>query len=317
MQDYILFVLHKLNASFGYYRVSSGEKLRRIETKDFPHEICLSPDRKKLYITEYGLRGVETPGTGGNTIAVFDIKTGRRTSTIDTDAHDRPHGIAVHESGYLFVTSESTRHVLIFDLDSEKLLHAVNTGGDLTHMLQVAPDGKTLYAADVGSGTLTSIDVESGRISGRIDVLQRPEGMVFSPDGRLLYVVNRESRAVAIVDTEKAEMVDQISTGHGPVRIVITPGGERLAFPLFHSDAVQIADTSSRKVIKTIPVGRQPAGTTISPDGKLVFMSCEIENTVYVFSMDDLSVITTIKTENGCDAMVCIDATEFSNMEES
>ena len=106
-------------------------------------------------------------------------------------------------------------------------------------------------------------------------------------------------------------MIDRINTGHGPVRIVITPAGDRLGIPLFHSAAVEIADTSSRKVTHTFPVGPHPAGTCMSPDGKLVFMSCEDENLVYVFDMDNLAVINKIKTGNGADAMVCLYRTEI------
>ncbi|MBN1997190.1 beta-propeller fold lactonase family protein [candidate division KSB1 bacterium] len=314
MKDYIIIVLHKLNGSFGYYRVSTGEKIKRVKTGDYPHEICLSPDRSKIYISEYGLRGVESPGIGGNTVAVFDVKTGNQISTINTGQYDRPHGIVAHKSGYLFVTSESTKHVLIFDIDSEKLIHAVQTDQELTHMVQVAPDGRTVYTANVGSGTLTHIDVQTGKVLGRIKVLHRPEGMAFSPDGKLLYVVNRESRTVAIVDIQKGQMVKQISTGHGPVRLVITPDGKRIIFSLFHSDAIEIADTEAGRVIKTIPVGMQPVGIAISPDGKYVFISCEYENTVYVISMESMSIVHKIKTENGCDSMVCIDIKEFGEI---
>jgi YVTN family beta-propeller protein len=123
----------------------------------------------------------------------------------------------------------------------------------------------------------------------------------------VIYVVCRESGAVAVVDRERGEMVDTIATDPGPVRVVITPDGKRLAIPLFHSDAVQIADTESRRVTHTVPVGKQPAGTAISRDGRLVFMSCEEENMVYVFSMDTVEIVKKIATGPGCDAMVCLD----------
>ncbi|MGK7397537.1 MAG: YncE family protein [Candidatus Cyclobacteriaceae bacterium M3_2C_046] len=311
MNQYILIVLHKLNQSFGYYDVQTGKKTASIPTRVFPHECCLSPDRTRLFITEYGLRGVETPGKGGNTVAVFDLKTRKRTSTISTGDYDRPHGI-VSWGDKLFVTSESTQKLLIFDIHTEELIYIVDTDALLSHMVNIAPDGKTVYTANVSSGTLSAIDPETGVVIKQIKVKERPEGMAFSPNGKLMYVVNRESKAVSIVDTEAMEEIDSISTGHGPVRIVITPDGKRIAFPLFHSDVVEVADTESRKVIKTIPVGKQPAGTAISPDGKLVFMSCEIENKVYVLSMESLEIIKTIDTENGCDAMVCIYQNEIN-----
>ncbi len=85
-EEYILLVLHKLEHSFGYYDVQSGEQLRSIKTRDYPHEICLDPDRKKVYIAEMGVRGIESEGAGGHTIAVFDLKTRNRSAPLIQDS---------------------------------------------------------------------------------------------------------------------------------------------------------------------------------------------------------------------------------------
>jgi len=311
MGNYILVVLHKLDHTFGYYDVATGKQVALMKTRPFPHEVCLSPDRKKIYIAEMGVRGVESNGPGGHTIAVYATRTRELISTIDTVQYDRPHGVATHSNGRLFVTSESTKHLLIYDVNTEKLLHAVFLDQDYAHIVNVSHDGKIAYTANIGSNTITAVDTVQGMVIQHFPVLERPEGMAFSPDGQLIYVVCRESQAVAIVDVARREMIDKIETDPGPVRVVISPNGKRLTIPLFHSDAIQIADTTTRKVTHTIPVGRYPAGTTLSPDGKLVFIACEVENKVYVFSMDTLEIIQEINTNNGCDAMVSLNATEI------
>jgi YVTN family beta-propeller protein len=311
--DHVLVVLHKLDDSFGYYHVRTGERIALIPTRPFPHEVCLSPDRKKLYIAEMGVRGVETEGPGGHSVTVYDTRSQRPLSTIDTGAYDRPHGVATHASGRLFVTSESTKHLLIYDLQTEVLQHAVHLDQVFAHMVSVSPDGRTAYTANIGSNTLTEVDVRQGRVRRHIPVLERPEGMAFSPDGRRIYAVCRESRAVAVVDAERGAMIDRIPTGRGPVRVVISPDGRRLAVPLFHADALEIVDTERHAVTHTIPVGRHPAGTAISPDGDRVFVACEEENKVFVFSMDSEAVVGDICTRSGCDAMVCLAADEVDN----
>lgn len=311
MIPYTLLVLHKLDHSFAYYDVGSGEQLSCIKTRDYPHEICLCPDRKKIYIAEMGVRGIESEGAGGHTVAVFDVKSRQQVSTIDTGKYDRPHGVATY-GNHLYVTSESTRHLLVYDLESEKLVKAVPLDQDCAHMVSVSPDGNTVYTANIESNTLTVVDTKSLKVLRHIPVPERPEGMVFSPDGKLCYCVCREARAVAVVDCEKGAMVDSIETGHGPVRVVMTPDGDRLAIPLFHSAAVEVADTDTRKVTCTIPVGPHPAGTCMSPDGKLVFMSCEDEDLVYVFDMDSMEVVQKIPTGKGADAMVCLYSSELS-----
>jgi YVTN family beta-propeller protein len=306
----ILLVLHKFENFLGYYDVGTGKELGRVETGVFPHEMTLSPDRTKVFITEYGCRGVESEGQGSNTIAVVDLKARKRIGTISTEQYNRPHGIVARD-GRLFVTSEPTQRLLIFDLQTERLVHAVNTEQLVSHLVNVSPDGKTAFTSNIRSNSLTAIDPVAGKVIKHIPLLVRPEGMVFSPDGRLLYVVNRESEAISIVDTGKLATIGEIPTGKGPVRIVVTPDGQRLAFPLFHADQVQIADTRTAKVTHTIPVGKQPAGTTISPDGELVFVSCELEKTVYVLSLKENQIVTKIGTGEGPDAMICMDATEL------
>lgn len=307
---YCLVVLHKLEDTFGYYNVESGRQMYRIETEQYPHEVCLSPDRKKLYIAEMGVRGVESEGPGGHTVSVYDVKFREKLSVIDTGKYDRPHGVATHENGKLFVTSESTKTLLTYDIATEALLHVTNLDQEYAHMVSVNHKGTIAYTANIGSNTITAVNTELGEVIQHISVLDRPEGMIFSPDGQLIYVVCRESRAVAIVDAKKGEMVDKITTSHGPVRIVISPDGKKLAIPLFHSNAIEIVDTKLRKVTHTIPVGKHPAGTALSPDGKLVFMACEEENKVYVFSMETNEIVGEISTNEGCDAMVCLYGSE-------
>jgi YVTN family beta-propeller protein len=309
MQDYTLLLLHKLEESFGYYDVQTGRQLNIIKTNQFPHEICLDPARKKVYVAEMGVRGIESKGPGGNTISVFDLKTGDPISVINTGSYDRPHGIATF-GNRLFVTSESTKNLLIYNLKNEQLIDNVFLDQECAHMVNISGDGKTAYTSNIWSNSITAVDIEKYQVLHHISVLERPEGIVFSPDGSLIYCVCRESKAVAIVDSRSAKMIDKIDTGNGPVRIVITPDGKTLCIPLFHSSSVQFADTLTKRVTHTVQIGPHPAGICISPDGRMVFISCEEENIVYVFNIETIDIVNKIKTGQGADAMVCLFSSE-------
>ena len=307
---YVLVVLHKLEHSFACYDLQSGAQLSVRSTREFPHEICLSPDRSRMYVAEMGVRGIESQGPGGHTIAVFDTSSCGQISTIDTGEYDRPHGVATF-GHQLYVTSESTRHLLVYDLDNEELIKAVHLDQDCAHMVGINPGGSRAYTANIASNSLTEVDTAALEVVRQIPVPERPEGMAFSPDGKQMFCVCREAKCIAVVDCGKGSMLKQIETGRGPVRIAITPDGKKLAIPLFHAAAVEFVDTASLEVTHHMEVGPHPAGTCISPDGRLVFISCEDENRVYVFDLDSMSLVRRIRTGKGADAMVCLMASEL------
>lgn len=308
-EDYKLIVLHKLEDSFGLYKVSTGEMLRTIGTGSFPHEICLDPARKNLYIAEMGVRGIESEGPGGHTISVFDIRNLERINYIDTGIYDRPHGI-VTSGTRLYVTSESTMHLLLYDLKTRHLVKALFLGQECAHMVGVTGDGKSVYTANIRSNSITGVDTSDFKIIHHISVPERPEGMVFSPDDKLIYCVCREAECVVVIDRSKAEIKGKITTGSGPVRIAISNDGKKLCIPIFHSAAVQFADTASGMIRTTLMVGPHPAGVCLSPSGDLAFISCEEENMIYVIDFKNERIISTIKTGDGADAMVCIRGNE-------
>jgi YVTN family beta-propeller protein len=310
MTKFTLLVLHKEGHSLGYYDVETGRQTAEVATSDFPHEMCLHPDRNRLYIAEYGLRGVETPGKGGNTVAILDVGAKSIVGRISTGEYDRPHGIAAHSRGRLCVTSETRNSLLVFDLGSGQELAAIDVRQETPHMTAVAPEAMLAFTANMGSNALTAIDLESFQVLRHVPVLSRPEGMAFSPCGGRLYVTNRESAAVVVVDCCLMEMSGRIETGKGPVRAAMSPDGARLVVPLFFQDALQILDLGEGRVANTVQVGRQPAGAAVSPDGTLAFASCELEDAVYVIDLEGGRVVDRIGTRKGPDAMVCLAASE-------
>jgi len=312
LDDRVLFVLHRLEASLAAYDVASGRERFRVPTGPFPHEMCLSPDRSRLLVAEYGLHGATAEGEGGNTVGVFDVRRAERVATIGLGRYRRPHGIAAHSGGRLFVTCEPQRTLLILRLEDHTVLHAVDVDQDVPHLVAVSPDGRTAFTANIGPGTLSAVDVAMGSVLRHVKVLDRPAGMAFSPDGRVLYVAHRDGAALALVDTTRLELLGRIETGRGPTRVAVTPDGRRAAFPLAYEDAVQIADVEAGTVTHTIPVGRRPAGAAMSADGRVLFVSCEHERRVYAVDLARAEVAGELATGEGPDAMACLDLAEVA-----
>jgi YVTN family beta-propeller protein len=322
MNDLVLLVLNKLNHSLGVYSVPQGRRLLELETLPFPHELCLSPDRRRLYVSEYGSATAETPGLGGCSVGVFDLAAACRIGSLSIAPHDRPHGIVAHPTGLVLVTSETHGRLFVFDTKRTGVLaiktrNAIVTGGLLPHCLALSPNGRIAAVAHLGSQNVAFVDPEHARVLAILKVGARPEGMVFSPEGLWLYVVNRESGCLSVIDVPGRREVDRIPTGFGPVRVAMTPDGSTLVVPLYFADTVQIIETRTRAVVATIPVGQRPIGTTLSPDGQHAFVACELERRVHVISLRTRKVVLTVPTGDGPEAMVCLTRAEVESMHTS
>ena len=72
-----------------------------------PHEMCLSADKRTLFVADNSVLWMTETGPGENTLSVIDIPSQRRTAVIDLGHFRRPHGITFDEaSGRVWVTTE-------------------------------------------------------------------------------------------------------------------------------------------------------------------------------------------------------------------
>jgi YVTN family beta-propeller protein len=117
--------------------------------------------------------------------------------------------------------------------------------------IAVTPDGRTVYVANIGSGTVTPIDAATNTPGEPVEVGVRPRAIVITPDGRTAYVVNQsrpqpppwhsyeaEKRGlpqpapdprgtVTPIDTATNTPGAPIDVGSEPFAIAVTPGHMR------------------------------------------------------------------------------------------
>jgi YVTN family beta-propeller protein len=86
-----------------------------------------------------------------------------------------------------------------------------------------SPDGKRVYVANGGAGTVSVIDVAAGKVIVDIPVGKRAWNMALTADGRKLYVANGRSNSVSVIDTTALKEIKQIAVGAVPWGASITP----------------------------------------------------------------------------------------------
>jgi YVTN family beta-propeller protein len=291
-----LIVLHKGDSSLGFYTFD-GKLQAKVPLEQHPHEIAFSPDGRYLYITENGTMYIENISAGGNSVGIVDLKKREKAATVSTGQFRRPHGIA-YAAGQVWVTSEAPDQVMRLDPKSRKIVENIGGVGRITHMITVTRDGRTAYASNAGSHSVSIIDLATKQIKN-VETGKRPEGSVLSPDERELYVVNRESAQIVAIDTAKGEVSGTIPTGKGPVRIGITPDGSTLVYALMHDKRMGFADTRSRKEIGTVDLGGAPVSLHLSADGKRAYAASQDDDTVFIVSVPERKLIRKFQTPKG------------------
>lgn len=289
-------IVHKWDNSAGFYNTNTGEQLAKVEVGVKPHEMALSADRRLAYITNYGVNSYTQQEEGGNSISILDLVRREKVGEIELGKFHRPHGIELGRSGRLYVTCDFPPSLLVIDPAKRAILREYSVGQALPHMVMITRDEKKAYTANSGSGTVTAIDLVTGKVIKHIDIGGVPMGMAMSKDERRLYAANRTGNRVAIIDTGRDEVSGWIEIPGQPVRAGLTPDGRRLIVTLIESGEAVIVDASSRTVVHRIRTGANSEGIGIDPSGQFGYVSAQGENKVIKFSLKDWRPLLEIKT---------------------
>lgn len=260
-----LLVGNKGENSVSFVDLATGRELGRTETGPMPHEIAISPDGRQAAVVAYG----------GSSIDLFDIASRRRLRSIDLSPNAGPHGIVWLPDGRILATTERSRSLTIVDTRGDMAVRAIPTDQQGTHMVAVAADGSRAYTANIGSGTVSVIDLAAGTKLRDIAIGGQPEGIALTPDGRTLWVGDNQGHRVVAIDTQSFERVAEVATGPVPIRVLASPDGRWIVTSNAGAGTLTVIDAARREVARTVPVSgtQQAVQVTIlfSPDGARLY----------------------------------------------
>ena len=211
--------------------------------------------------------------------------------------------------GRLLVTAEGTREIVIVDPRAAKVTARIATGRDISHMVTASPDGRRAYVTSLAGGSVTVIDLVTGKVVKDIPTGKGAEGLDATPDGREVWVANRDANTITVIDVKTLAPVFTINATEFPIRVKITPDGRRAVVTFTGSGDVGVYDTATRVQAARIPIGREavagaetrvfqkrfgtspaPVGLLIAPDGGRAFVSAGHADVVAVIDLQKLRV---------------------------
>ena len=227
----------------------------------FPHEVIGLPGGRRALVALYG----DGPNPGHELVEI-DLAEGAVARRTDIRPFQRPHGLA-RAGDNVYVTAEANRAVIRYNPAEGRLDRAFGLGGDLSHMLVVAPDRQQIFTADLLSGSVSQLDFRPGGplpALRRFPVGDKPEGIAVHPTGKELWVgLNGEGR-IAVLDATSGAVLAHLPAGSYPARVQFSRDGASAYSIDPEAGALLVFDVATRTlrhshVIEGMPLGIAPA----------------------------------------------------------
>jgi YVTN family beta-propeller protein len=269
------------------------------------HEVIASSDGKTAFVPIYGNSGVGKPGTDGDAIAAIDLATHKVVGTIGFNHGVRPHCPLIGpKDGLLYVTTELDKTITIIDPKTLKVMGALPTGQEQSHMMVLSHDGKRAYTANVGPGTVSVIDVPGRKVLKVIPISANTQRISMTPDDEWVFTADQTKAQMAAINTAKNEVAKWIpmeGMGYGST---VTPDGKWLLVALADQNKVAVIDVKTMQVARSVPVGDYPQEVLVTPDSKTAYVSCmHGAGTVSEIDLGGWKVTRTIATGSSTDGL--------------
>ena len=268
--------------------VASGRALASLPTGNGPHEIVISSDGRTAVVTDYG-----TGPAPGSTLTVIDVPGLRVTRTISLAPYQRPHGsVFLPGDTTVAVTSEQSQIVVVVDVRRGEVVQGAPTAKAGSHMVGVAADGVRAWTGDIGSNTVTELDLRAGRALRSITVPQQPEAINVTPDGAEVWVGSNATGRVSVVDTRSGAVSTAAEGFSWPYRVLFSPDARTVYLPDYRGEVLRFVDRASRRELGRLALpGAGPQGITVTPDGRHLLLSLSAQGRVAIIDAASRTVL--------------------------
>ena len=296
-----LLVLEKSDEKLAIVDPATLKVVGRVPSGSAPHEVVVSDDGKFAYISNYAdQRGVK------KTISVADLSAQKAMAPVDLGPLQAPHGLAF-AGGKVYFTAEANKVIGSYDPAANHVDWVLGTGQNVTHMIAVSKDQKTIFTSNIGSDTICEIEPGGGRNGWSVTAIsvgKGPEGFDVSPDGKEVWAANSGDGSVSIIDVagKKVTATLDLKTNRSN-RLKFTPDGKLVLISDDGGAGLVIVEAASRKVRTRLKLGRGPEGIVVPPDGLKAYVALSGENAVAVIDLRTLEVTGKIAMGNGPDGL--------------
>jgi YVTN family beta-propeller protein len=292
-----LLVLNKADDTLMVFDTPSNSLLATIKVGHEPHEVAVTPNGRKAYVSN----------VGDHSLSVVDLTRNVVTKTVRPERVDKPHGLAITPDGHwLLLTSEGSHRVYLLSVARDSVERVITTTQSGTHMIALSSDGRRAWLANRESDTLTEYEVSSLKLLRTLKVGPGPEGIAASPNGRWVVTALQNAGQVAVVDAGRGQVATRLPAGQVPIRVAFPPRSPIALVTNRGSDDVTILDLAARHVIETVPLGMHPGGVVTNQRGNRAYIALSQANSVSIIMIPGWQITGAIPTGSGPDGLAFV-----------
>jgi YVTN family beta-propeller protein len=235
---------------------------------------------------------------------VIDVAKREVIATVDFGKGVRPHCVVIGpKDGLVYVTTELENTITVVDPKTFKVLHTIPTGQPESHMLALTRDNRRGYTSNVGTGTVSVLDLQARKVLDIIEVSKVAQRISLSVDDRFVFTADQTKPQLAVIDTASNKVSRWIplpGIGYGTAP---TPDGKSLLVAVPRKQTVALVDLEAMKVTRTFDVPRSPQEIVVRPDGDEAYISCDADAQVAVLDLKNWNITKTIQAGPGADGL--------------
>jgi sugar lactone lactonase YvrE len=275
------------------------------------HEVAMSADQSRAYVTIYSDASLGQAGKNGSTIDVIDLDRRQRVASLEVGPV-RPHGLGCLRDGRILFTAELRNAVGVIDPERPGAITWIPTQRSQSHMLVHSEPLDRVFTANVDSGSISVIDLGAGTLRTVIDVAPKIQRVSLSVDGLTVYTHDLSQRRLLMIDAREPKVTGEIALpGFGyasasprsDTLLIALPFGEATFGTRGVPGTVCFVDLVAGKVAHVLPMRGLPSAILLSPDGGRAFVSLYDTGEIVEIDTRSAQELRRIKLQPGADGM--------------
>ncbi len=205
---------------------------------------------------------------------------------------------------YLLSAHLAAVQMYVIDLRTNKVVATVlDTPG--AEGVEYVPELKKAYTSNAGDNTIGVVDLRQMKVIKKIRTEAKPDGSAYAAPFHKLCVSDERGKAEAIVDVRTDNMVKTLHFDSEAGMPQYDPVAQKVYVNLQDKNIFEVIDPAKDEVVGRYPVGRCEGnhGMTLDPEHHRAFLSCEGNDLITVFNLDNHQPIAFLPMAGGPDVI--------------